>query len=116
MAGHPAADSGIDSLLTRAASLARESAVWSNIANSQVVEAEDLLQKKVDRVMADASYYQQVTTSVVTAEMKAEAEKQVALLAKEQQSIRDSVLNANIKNEIELSAETTQLLTDLMLL
>lgn len=109
-------DAGINSYLTEVAELEKQIQFYTGLAGKEVRESADVLAgklRKMSEVEAKSRIYgygDTVNTSVFTAEDIAGFKKTVSDLKKRKQQLQDSILELNVRTEINLSDETVNVL------
>lgn len=102
---------GINGLLTSAAEVEKQIQFYSGLASKEVRVSEEVLGGKL-RKLAESKdnrmygYQDTVVTSVFSAQDIADFKKTVNHLKKRKQTIQDQILEANVRNEITLNADT----------
>lgn len=108
-------DAGINSYLTEVAELEKQIQFYTGLAGKEVRQSADVLAGKLRKIAESKSeriygYGDTVNTSVFTAEDIAGFKKTVSDFKKDKQQLQDSILELNVRTEIELSDETVNVL------
>jgi len=106
---------GINSNLTAVASLEKQIQFYSGLAGKGVRENADVLAGKLRKIAESKSerlygYNDTVTTSVYSENDLANLKRDVAKLKKSKQQLQDSILELNVRTEIELSDASVEVL------
>lgn len=107
---------GVNQNLTDVASLEKRIQFYSGLASKEVRESADVLAGKLRKISEQEAksriygYSDTVSTSVFTAEDIAGFKKTVSDLKKAKQQLQDSILELNVRTEIELSDEAVTML------
>ena len=116
LVGRANVESGVSDLLAEAAYLDKRLGHLKGLTESKVVEAAIVLEGKLQKLRDTESknrmygYNDTVDTGVLTAEQIEGYKADMRDLKKEKQSINDKVLELNVRTEIELDADTVELL------
>ena len=108
---------GISDLLADAAYIDKRLGSLKALAESEPTEAITVLVGKLDKVRNDKSerrmygYNDNVNTGVLTTDQIEGIKGDMRSLKKQKQSINDKVLELNVRTEIELDADTVEVLT-----
>lgn len=111
-------NAGIDLMLTKAAFIDKRLSQVEEFANASVMLNPDVITGKLEKIknLKDEArsriygYGDTVSTSVLSQAQIDQAKKQIIDLKKQKQKINDEVLELNIKTEIPLSDEITNIL------
>lgn len=104
--------SGVNAMLTQVAEIEKQIQFYTVLAaktvrlQAQVLEGQLAKLRAVEAKNTIYGYKDSVTTSVLTAEDIAGFKKTVSELKRAKQKLQDSILEANVRNEITLSTET----------
>jgi hypothetical protein len=109
---------GIDLLLTKAAFIDKRVAQCEEIANCTVMTDPTVITGKIEKLKARPAdsrssiygYNDTISTSVLVQSQIDQAKKQISDLKKQKQKLNDEVLELNIRTEIPLSDEITNVL------
>ena len=108
---------GISDLLADAAYIDKRLGHLKGLAESEATEAHAVLKGKLDKIANDKSerrmygYNDTVSTGVLAADQIEGFKGDILSLKKQKQSINDKVLELNVRTEIELDADTLEVLT-----
>lgn len=108
---------GISDLLADAAYIDRRLGHLKGLAESDATEATAVIVGKLDKIRNDKSdrrlygYNDAVNAGVLTADQIAGIKGDMLALKKQKQSINDKILELNVRTEIELDADTVEVLT-----
>jgi hypothetical protein len=114
--GRANVESGVADLLTDAAFLDKRLGHLKGLTDSKVVEADAVIDGKLQKLReGDAKsriygYGDTVDTGVLAVDQMEGYKAEMRDLKKQKQSINDKVLELNVRTEIELAAETVEML------
>lgn len=120
--GQANAQSGISDLLSNAAYLDKRLAHLKSLTESTATDAMVVIEGKLEKLRNSQSerrvygYNDTVDTGVLLEEQLAGFRQEAADLKKKKQEINDLVLELNVRTEVELDAETVELLKSEQLL
>ena len=109
-------ESGVNQDLTAVASLEKQIQFYTGLAGKEVRESAEVLAGKLNKLLnAEAKsriygYGDTVNTSVFTAEDIAGFKKTVSDLKKSKQQLQDSILELNVRTEVELNDTVVEIL------
>ena len=115
--GRANVEAGVSDLLADAAYIDKRLAHLKGLAESEATEATAVLVGKLDKIRNDKSerraygYNDSVATGVLTTDQIEGIKGDMRSLKKQKQSINDRVLELNVRTEIELDADTLEVLT-----
>ena len=115
--GRANVEAGVSDLLADAAYIDKRLAHLKGLAESEATEATAVLVGKLDKIRNDKSerraygYNDSVATGVLTTDQIEGIKGDMRSLKKQKQSINDKVLELNVRTEIELDADTLEVLT-----
>lgn len=104
--------SGVNAMLTQVAEIEKQIQFYTTLATKTVRLETAVLKGQLSKLSANDNkstiygYRDSVTTGILTAEDIAEFKKAVSELKRAKQKLQDSILEANVRNEITLSAES----------
>lgn len=104
--------SGVNAMLTQVAEVEKQIQFYSGLATKTVRLEANVLEGQLAKLRVIEAkntiygYKDSVTTSVLTAEDVAGFKKTVSELKRTKQKLQDSILEANVRNEITLSTES----------
>jgi len=112
-------NASVDALLAQVAQVEKTIQIYTNLAETEVREDATVIAGKLDKIKnrtADArpSYYghsDEVNTSVLTQDDIESFRGFIALAKKNKQTLQDQILEANVRTEITLDADTVATLT-----
>ena len=114
--GRANVEAGVSDLLADAAYIDKRLAHLKGLAESEATEATAVLVGKLDKIRNDKSerraygYNDSVATGVLTTDQIEGIKGDMRSLKKQKQSINDKVLELNVRTEIELDADTLEVL------
>ena len=112
-AGIMTATSGVSELLAQAAYIDKRISQLEDIAKPGAMLDATVLAGKLNKIKGDTNHYrEEVTTSVLTLEQLDVISSQIKSLKRDKQKINDTVLELNIKTEIEIDDTIVKTLTD----
>lgn len=108
-------DAGVNGNLTAVAELEKQIQFYTGLAAKEVRQSAEVLAGKLRKIAESKSeriygYGDTVSTSVFTAEDIAEFKKNVSQLKKNKQQLQDTILELNVRTEIELNEDTVAVL------
>ena len=115
--GRANVEAGVSDLLADAAYIDKRLGHLKGLAESEATEATAVLVGKLDKIRNDKSerraygYNDSVATGVLTTDQIEGIKGDMRSLKKQKQSINDRVLELNVRTEIELDADTLEVLT-----
>lgn len=116
--GRANVEAGVSDLLADAAYIDKRLGHLKTLAESDVSEPTAVLVGKLDKIRNDKSerrmygYNDTVATGVLNADQIEGIKSDMRGLKKQKQSINDRVLELNVRTEIELDADTVEVLTE----
>lgn len=119
--GRANVESGVSDLLSQAAYVDKRLATLSEFVGKEVTDAQEVIDGKLEKIRSakgDIRYYgtDTVAVSIINDDIMNTLKAGQATLKKEKQAINDTVLELNIRTEIELDAATVSLLQSVQLL
>ena len=115
--GRANVEAGVSDLLADAAYIDKRLGHLKGLAESDATEATAVIAGKLEKIRGDKSdrrlygYTDTVNTGVLTADQINGVKGDIRELKKQKQSINDKVLELNVRTEIELDADTLEVLT-----
>jgi hypothetical protein len=114
--GRANVETGIADLLTEAAYIDKRIAQLKGLTETEATDADAVVTGKLEKIRNDKSdrrmygYNDTVNVGVLTSEQIEVYKAEVRNLKKQKQSINDKVLELNVRNDIELDADTVAVL------